>query len=207
MAKSNLQSSDDTLFPLMDKVKDFLAGDCQVMLILGDSGAGKSTFNRHLDLGNGTPNCSSPVAPSISDRTVEDALCPNAVGMYNRAADELFMEAVITPFSKDKIEDYVERYVPLEARTWAKEDYMDKPETILNLMDLAKNPFFLTLCLETLPNVVQGKPDLSRLRVTRVGLYDNHWSEDNKLALDVLLTDGFERNGISYQMELTTSIF
>ncbi|KAF9123435.1 WD_REPEATS_REGION domain-containing protein, partial [Linnemannia schmuckeri] len=49
MAKPSLQSDDDTLFPLMEKVKDFLAGDRQVMLILGDSGAGKSTFNRHLE--------------------------------------------------------------------------------------------------------------------------------------------------------------
>ncbi|KAF9123324.1 hypothetical protein BGX30_001512 [Mortierella sp. GBA39] len=49
MVKPTLQASDDTLFPLMDKVKDFLAGDTQVMLVLGDSGAGKSTFNRYLE--------------------------------------------------------------------------------------------------------------------------------------------------------------
>ncbi|KAG0282750.1 hypothetical protein BGZ97_008863, partial [Linnemannia gamsii] len=49
MAKPSLQAPNDTLFPLMGKVKDFLAGDSQVMLILGDSGAGKSTFNRHLE--------------------------------------------------------------------------------------------------------------------------------------------------------------
>ncbi|KAF8926471.1 hypothetical protein BGZ47_002704, partial [Haplosporangium gracile] len=33
----------------MDKVKEPLSGNGQVMLILGDSGAGKSTFNRHLE--------------------------------------------------------------------------------------------------------------------------------------------------------------
>ncbi|KAG0273947.1 hypothetical protein BGZ96_004583, partial [Linnemannia gamsii] len=49
MAKANLQAKDDTLFSLMGKVKDFFASDCQVMLILGDSGAGKSTFHRHLE--------------------------------------------------------------------------------------------------------------------------------------------------------------
>ncbi|KAG0194980.1 hypothetical protein BGX33_004637, partial [Mortierella sp. NVP41] len=49
MAKPSLQASDNNLFPLMDKVQDFLAGDAQVMLILGDSGAGKSTFNRYLE--------------------------------------------------------------------------------------------------------------------------------------------------------------
>ncbi|KAG0046145.1 hypothetical protein BGZ90_008272, partial [Linnemannia elongata] len=49
MAKPNLQAPDNMLFSLMDKVEEFLADDSQVMLILGDSGAGKSTFNRHLE--------------------------------------------------------------------------------------------------------------------------------------------------------------
>ncbi|KAK5801522.1 hypothetical protein F5H01DRAFT_355625, partial [Linnemannia elongata] len=49
MAKLSLQDTDDDLFPLMDKVRDFLASDAQVMLVLGESGAGKSTFNRHLE--------------------------------------------------------------------------------------------------------------------------------------------------------------
>ncbi|KAG0272160.1 hypothetical protein BGZ96_005441, partial [Linnemannia gamsii] len=49
MAKASLSASDYALFPLMDKVKDFLTGSSQVMLVLGDSGAGKSTFNRHLE--------------------------------------------------------------------------------------------------------------------------------------------------------------
>ncbi|KAG0075091.1 hypothetical protein BGZ90_010196, partial [Linnemannia elongata] len=48
MAKANLQSRDDELFPLEENVQAFLASDRQVMLILGDSGAGKSTFNKHL---------------------------------------------------------------------------------------------------------------------------------------------------------------
>ncbi|KAG0366779.1 hypothetical protein BGX24_003539 [Mortierella sp. AD032] len=50
MAKANLQARDDDLFPLMEKVQEFLASDRQVMLILGDSGSGKSTFNTHLEL-------------------------------------------------------------------------------------------------------------------------------------------------------------
>ncbi|KAG0300522.1 WD_REPEATS_REGION domain-containing protein [Linnemannia gamsii] len=49
MAKANLQAKDEDLFPLMDRVQEFLDSDRQVMLILGDSGAGKSTFNRHLE--------------------------------------------------------------------------------------------------------------------------------------------------------------
>jgi len=33
----------------MEKVDEFLEGDQKVFLLLGDSGAGKSTFNRELD--------------------------------------------------------------------------------------------------------------------------------------------------------------
>ncbi|KAF9079954.1 hypothetical protein BGX23_002912, partial [Mortierella sp. AD031] len=49
LAKPSLQASDDNLFPLMDEVQEFLAGDGQVMLILGDSGSGKSAFNRYFE--------------------------------------------------------------------------------------------------------------------------------------------------------------
>ncbi|KAG0357026.1 hypothetical protein BGX24_006316 [Mortierella sp. AD032] len=49
MAKANLQAPDDELFLLMDKVQEFLASEREVMLVLGDSLAGKSTFNIHLE--------------------------------------------------------------------------------------------------------------------------------------------------------------
>jgi WD40 repeat protein/adenylate kinase family enzyme len=49
-AKSNLQAADGTRFPLMNKVKEFLESDQKVFLLLGDSGAGKSTFSRQLEL-------------------------------------------------------------------------------------------------------------------------------------------------------------
>ncbi|CAO3570158.1 unnamed protein product [Mortierella alpina] len=49
-AKANLQASDNKdIVPLMTKVREFLESDGQVFLVLGDSGAGKSTFNRHLE--------------------------------------------------------------------------------------------------------------------------------------------------------------
>ena len=49
-AKSTSQDADNTRFSLMDKVKKFLDDDQKVFLILGDSGAGKSTFSRKLEL-------------------------------------------------------------------------------------------------------------------------------------------------------------
>ncbi|KAF9909407.1 hypothetical protein BX616_011186, partial [Lobosporangium transversale] len=48
-AKAGPQASDGDLFLLMDKVKEFLDSDRKVMLVQGDSGAGKSTFNRSLE--------------------------------------------------------------------------------------------------------------------------------------------------------------
>ncbi|KAG9063869.1 hypothetical protein KI688_003983 [Linnemannia hyalina] len=48
-AKPSLKAGDNTLFPLMEKVLDFLASNRQVLLLLGDSGAGKSTFNLELE--------------------------------------------------------------------------------------------------------------------------------------------------------------
>ncbi|KAG9070332.1 hypothetical protein KI688_009669 [Linnemannia hyalina] len=48
-AKASLKAKDEDTFPLLERVLEFLASESQVMLILGDSGSGKSTFNRHLE--------------------------------------------------------------------------------------------------------------------------------------------------------------
>jgi len=49
-AKASLKAPDDAHFPLMENVKEFLESkQHQVFLLLGDSGAGKSTFNKALE--------------------------------------------------------------------------------------------------------------------------------------------------------------
>jgi len=48
-AKSSIQASDDQRFALMERIEKFLESDQKVFLLLGDSGAGKSTFNRQLE--------------------------------------------------------------------------------------------------------------------------------------------------------------
>ncbi|KAK3810142.1 MAG: WD40-repeat-containing domain protein [Benniella sp.] len=48
-AKPSIRSLDNSQFPLMEKVKEFLESDRKVFLLLGDSGAGKSTFSRELE--------------------------------------------------------------------------------------------------------------------------------------------------------------
>lgn len=50
IAKANLQAREGDLSSLIDKVQEFLTSDRQVMLILGNSGVGKSTFNKHLEV-------------------------------------------------------------------------------------------------------------------------------------------------------------
>ncbi|KAG9064388.1 hypothetical protein KI688_003576 [Linnemannia hyalina] len=301
MAKLSLQDTDDNLFPLMDKVREFLANDTQVMLILGDSGAGKSTFNRHLEhelwqeykaggripLFINLPSLDRPEKDLVSEQLriynfLEEQIrelklyrqftlicdgydecrlnanlhatnllnqygwrakllitCrtqylgpdyrglfePNAVDRYARVPNYLFQQAVITPFSRVQIEKYVERYVTLKPRTWAKKDYIDKLDAIPNLMDLVRNPFLLTLSLEVLPTVVQGKTDLSRLQITRTELYDTfvrHWMVVNKcrledqrqkldrktqVAFQELLEAGFEQSGVKFQQDLAAEIF
>ncbi|KAF9151038.1 hypothetical protein BG015_007144 [Linnemannia schmuckeri] len=300
MAKPSLQAPDDNLFPLMQNVMEFLESDRQVMLILGDSGVGKSTFNRYLEhqlwqgyktgdripLFISLPSLYRPERELVteqletlnfSDEQIRELklhrrftlICdgydesqltsnlhatnflnqleqwdtkliitcrsqylgsdyrhrfaPKADGPYYCSADNLFHEVVITPFSYYQIEEYVEQYVPLEPRPWFAEDYMDKLTTIPNLMDLVKNPFLLSLCLEALPSVIEGETDLSRLQVTRVQLYDNfvgHWMAVNKRRLqdlklseklleayEALLDNGFEKAGIEFQQDLAAAIF
>jgi len=48
-AKAGLQASDESRFQLMEKVKEFLNSEQKVCLLMGDPGAGKSTFSRALD--------------------------------------------------------------------------------------------------------------------------------------------------------------
>ncbi|KAG0364416.1 WD_REPEATS_REGION domain-containing protein, partial [Mortierella sp. AD032] len=300
MAKANLQAHDDDLFPLMDKVQEFLASDRQVMLILGDSGAGKSTFNRHLEMvllqsytrgGHiplfiNLPAIDRPEKELITEQLrihnfseiqiqelkqhrrliiicdgydesqlttnlhtsnffnrpdqwdvklviscrsqylgqdYRDRFVPQGSRHYARPAPELFQEATITPFSNEQIVQYIERYVPLEPRPWTTQDYVDKLTIIPTLMDLVKNPFVLTLALEALPLVVEGKQELSAIRITRVQLYDTfviHWLDVNKRRLegmalsveerdmlDQLLDAGFTSMGTEYSTNLASAIF
>ncbi|KAF9094673.1 WD_REPEATS_REGION domain-containing protein [Mortierella sp. GBA35] len=48
-AKASLRASDNDTFPLMENSLQFLSSERLVMLVLGGSGVGKSTFNRQLE--------------------------------------------------------------------------------------------------------------------------------------------------------------
>ncbi|OAQ28202.1 WD40 repeat-like protein [Linnemannia elongata AG-77] len=308
LAKPSLKAKDEDAFPLLEKVLEFLASERQVMLVLGDSGSGKSIFNRHLEhrlwtdykqggsipLFINLPAIDRPDqdmiakhlrANNFGDDQIQEMkqhrrfiiicdgydesqqqdnlhrsnalnqpgqwntkmviscrtqfLGPNYVDRfkplptdrYASSSQDLFQEAVITPFSKEQIKNYVEQYardpqtvvLSRDQSGWSSEEYMYTLATIPNIMDLVKNPFLLTLALKALPGLVALNKDLASIRVTRVCLYDmfvDQWLETNRLriqpnklsqkdleAYKSLMDDDFIGCGIGYLLRLAAAIF
>ncbi|KAF9147678.1 hypothetical protein BG015_010644 [Linnemannia schmuckeri] len=307
-ARPTLQSCEDTLFPLMEKAQEFLAGPWQVLLLLGDSGAGKSTFNLQLEhtlwkeykkggpipLYINFPAIDNPYKNMIdkqlqqlhlfSDSQIQElrqsreliVICDGydesqlkknlyttnqfnkpgqwkvklviscrtqylgsdyrsqfqpTVDRYAKAAPNLFQEAVIAPFSRRQIAEYVKQYVQRKSShvdasehpEWDAYDYLIRLVEIPNLIDLVSNPFLLTLALRALPRVACSEKDLSVTGLTRIGLYDSfteEWLENSKRRLedgtlsleaqstfDILRDEGFVPLGVSFQKDLAAAIF
>jgi hypothetical protein len=49
LSKQNIQATEDDLVELQKRTRNFLASNREVLLVLGDSGAGKSTFGLRLE--------------------------------------------------------------------------------------------------------------------------------------------------------------
>ncbi|KAG0350856.1 hypothetical protein BGX24_008008, partial [Mortierella sp. AD032] len=119
------------------------------MLILGDSGSGKSTFNKHLELvllqsytrgGRiplfiNLPAIDRPDKELITEQLRAYSFTESQIQELKQHRQFILISAIV-PFSKLQIQDYVEQYVPLEPRTWTTQDYMEKLTTIPNLMDI-----------------------------------------------------------------------
>ncbi|KAF9178248.1 hypothetical protein BGZ50_007948, partial [Haplosporangium sp. Z 11] len=299
-AKASLQASNDVLFPLMENVKKFLTSDRQVFLLLGESGAGKSTFNRELECDlwdsykKGEGRIPLFINLSAINRPDQDLIAKHlrrndftepqiremknhrefilicdgydesqqSHNLYNsnqlnqpgqwqakmviscrseflgtdrdrfqptdrneRAAPNLYQEAVIAPFSATQIQGYIKQYVSQNRPPWKSEDYLNALDKVPNLLGLVKNPFLLTLSLEVLPRVVDvGQiQDLTGARITRVALYDQfveQWLERGKkrvggnylnpqatAAFDTLVDGGFTQNGIHFLKKLASAIY
>ncbi|KAF9123318.1 hypothetical protein BGW39_009103 [Mortierella sp. 14UC] len=307
-AKANLLEQDRASFPLIHKVKQFLKADRKVFLLLGDSGAGKSMFNRHLEcelwnsydrggripLHINLPAIHQPDQDMIAkqlalhgfnDDQIKEmrekrefyVICDGydegqlQVNLYNSnqlnqpgqwnvkmviscrstylaqdyrwrfepgspdhyvAVTDLFQEAVIVPFSTTQIAEYVGKFVHQKDTrelfngrdVWDKEEYMDKLRSIPNMMELVKNPFLLTLSLKSLPSVFQENPDVTKVKATRLMLYDkfiDQWIEVSKRRIESVLhtysseartefeelaNEGFADAVLSYSKGLATHI-
>ncbi|KAF8947588.1 hypothetical protein BGZ47_008606 [Haplosporangium gracile] len=127
------------------------------------------------------------------------------------------MRSLYPPFSKEQIESYVDQYILLEPQPWRTQDYMDRLTTIPNLLDLVKTPLLLSIALDVLPGVTEGKHNMLTIKVTRVQFYDNvaeHRLEDEKgrlkedrNMLDRLINAHFISKGIDYSTRLAQAIF
>ncbi|KAF9436921.1 hypothetical protein BGZ76_002545 [Entomortierella beljakovae] len=294
-AKANLKASDDILFDLTEKVEEFLASTNQkVLLLLGDSGSGKSTFNREIEhnlwLKYEKVKGRIPLHINLSaiDRPEQDMITKqlrkfeltnsqirelkahrkfvlicdgydesqenhnlyttnrlNQTGEWQvqmvvscrseyigldyrdlfRPSNDIaeFQEAVIAPFSRAQIDDYLAKYVITKAPLWTTKQYVDVLDQIPSLQELIKNPFLLTLSLEVLPRLVDPSNNLTTTRITRVALYDEFvglWLEQGKKRLgnkdlnpqaradfDRLTDEGFTQNGISFLKDMAGAIY
>ncbi|KAF9092087.1 WD domain protein [Mortierella sp. AD031] len=304
-AKAHLKASDDDTFPLMEYVEEFLASNCLVLLILGDS------FNRHLEQTlwkKYRPDRESDPIPLyinlaavnssehdmigkqlaryyITDPNKVEELkehrefilicdgydelgsmqnlhalnklnqgrghwrakmvitCRSAFlgdttdylrqfkpltndNYNNRYAAERLQEAVITPFTEDQVQDYIDQYVLVERPerpNWPAQRYKDVLMAMPSLMDLVKNPFLLTLALDAMPRLVSDDRDLSQIKVNRLVLYDivvEEWIEvaadrlaaggltnAERDAFDLLHSGGFRLNVMDHLKKLATEIF
>ncbi|KAG0222413.1 hypothetical protein BGX31_009165 [Mortierella sp. GBA43] len=297
-AKSNVQADDEDCFPLMERMEDFMKGEQTVFLLLGDSGSGKSTFNRELEyqlwqkykkagtipLHISLPAIDKPehdmvakqlrkaefTEPQIRElkqnrsfvlvcdgydeskqtRNLFTSNRLNQPGEWNvkmviscrseyvgldyrdrfqpgdrnqRSDSSLFQEAVITPFSLNQIEEYIDQYVFLHRPLWEASDYKKALNLIPSLKELVKNPFLMSLSLDVLPRMVDPGQDLSTTLITRVSLYDQfmeQWLERGKkrlgekklssgarAAYENLIDEGFTRNSMTFLKNLSAAIY
>ncbi|KAF9355658.1 hypothetical protein BGX26_006283 [Mortierella sp. AD094] len=235
-------------FDLTSKVQEFLKSNKKVFLVLGDSGAGKSTFSKALEISlwreykkaTGRiplfihlPTIERPGQNLIAERlrkanftesqiwelkkyrefilicdgydesqqnlyTINQLNQPGEwraqmviscrteynggdhgnrfrptlpTGYNNRSELESFQEAIIAPFNKSQIEDYISQFVSWNKPSWETKDYLQALKKIPNLLDLVTNPFLLRITLDVIPRLLETKSS-STTPITRVELYD-----------------------------------
>ncbi|CAO3565913.1 unnamed protein product [Mortierella alpina] len=305
----NPLAHEDECSPLMDMVMEFIQSKRQVFLILGDSGSGKSTFNKHLSyvltrdykqdgpipLFIDLPTAKDPqkglVPESLktlgfSDDEIQelkqvrhfvlicdaydetrlsvnlhtsnmlnrhgewqvhmiiscrssnagtdykDLFQPQPESRYVRPKPHLFQEAVIVAFSASQIEDYVKQFVRDDEvdelfpnrPVWSAEDYMDRLRKIANLLELATNPFLLSISLRLLPTIFKDGLDASAAptSITESKLIDifiQEWLEVNRKRvvfmkqfegaqpeLEELVHEGFIETGIEFLRDLAAAM-
>jgi WD40 repeat protein len=297
-AKAGLHASDNARFQLMDKVREFITNDQKVFLLLGDSGAGKSTFIRALEcdlwqaykkgglipLHINLPAIDKPDQDMIAKHLRKSEFTESQIrelkehrkfilicdgydesqqthnlyttnrlnqpgewqakmliscrseyigadyrdrfqpGDRNLTSETtLFQEAVITPFSVDQVEAYINKYVSIRQPLWEAREYKRALDHVPSLKKLVRNPFLMSLSLEVLPRMMDPGEGHSATRITKVALYDQfveHWLERGKkrlgekelspqarAAFESLSDEGFTKNGIDFLKKLAVAIY
>ncbi|KAG9064908.1 hypothetical protein KI688_003170 [Linnemannia hyalina] len=142
----------------------------------------------------------------------EHLFAPLPSNHYRTAPADIFQQAVIVPFSKEQVKDYVVQYTALHSRPWTVEDYLQVLGSIPDLLDLVTNPFTLTLALEALPGVIEDRQDLSAIRlqwfvINLQRLQASVLSSVDRETLNWLLDVDFISKGIDYSTGLATAMF
>ncbi|KAF9151131.1 hypothetical protein BGX20_005488, partial [Mortierella sp. AD010] len=142
----------------------------------------------------------------ISCRTeyigVEYKHCFQPTDRNNGGDTGQFQQAIISPFTKDQIQDYIGQYVSLKMSPWGSENYLQALEQIPNLQDLMKNPFLLKISLELYDEFVAQWIDRSKIRLMEMKL-----SPSDKAAFKRMTDSGLQQQGIAYLKELVTAIY
>ncbi|KAF9151243.1 WD_REPEATS_REGION domain-containing protein, partial [Mortierella sp. AD010] len=302
MPRAKRYLNSEGTFDLTYDVQGFLKSDKKVFLLLGDSGAGKSTFiraletklwtayqedtNKNIPIFVDLPSIANPEQDLIAkqlrrfDFTEEQIMdlksqrqitlicdgydeCHQTTNLYksnqlnqpggwvvqmviscgteyigmdykdrfqpidqnNCRVSNLFQEAVVMPFNKNQIQDYINQYVSVNKSTttnWSADDYKKAIGDIPNLLELVVDPFLLKLAVEVLPQLVDLRKDVSS-KITRIVLYDifvAQWIERSMLRLmtttltprdkesfKTLTTSGFTEHSINYLKELATKVY
>ncbi len=281
-------------FELLPQVQAFLK-DKKVILLTGDSGAGKTTFNRRLEkhlwehkkeddaipLFISLPSIDKPehdlIAKALKKRGLsefqiqklkkekfvfildgydeirqtQNLYVSNSINQSDgwqgqmviscrseylgqdyrsrfqpnpilQDKDTLFQEVVVEPFSKEKSDQYLEKYVAHNLTGWTAQAYQEAFSKQSNLKDLISNPFLLRVVLEALPHVAKKREAVSTIQL-RLDLYDQfvrNWFERNQQRLSTqeltgtkreifreLSDDDFAEHGIAFAQELAVHLY
>ncbi|KAG0367903.1 hypothetical protein BGX24_003055, partial [Mortierella sp. AD032] len=227
-AKANLLVADNESSPLMDKVEEFLSSNRQVFLVLGDSGAGKSTFNRHLErvlwkaympgdripLFIGLPALKNP----------EKELITEHLKNYDFLKRQFKM--IISCRSTYLGQNYRERFQPQPIDQYSSASpHLFQEAVIVPFSSSQIENYVEQFVLETkaLPDVAKDSPDFTKLKLTRLNTYDAficQWAHVGKIrlrsmpleaeeqnVLDGLIECGFSQAVIDFLKNLAASIF
>ncbi|KAG0299382.1 hypothetical protein BGZ98_010106, partial [Dissophora globulifera] len=136
---------------------------------------------------------------------------------------EGMQELVIVPFSSNQAEDYIKKYVTLEALPWDTASYLKMINLTPTLQAQMTNPLLLTLAMEALARLLNSEQDFSAMQNARVALYDQLlelWLEHGKKRLEQgslrnhelraftsLCDDGFIQRGILFLNNLAVAMY